>query len=70
MYQGLTTRVASCALCKKRMPKGTLVYFDSNKTHGFHLVHVVCLDKLRETVPAKPAPDKEIRSEEVLDPPF
>ena len=70
MYQGLTSRVTTCALCKKKMPRGTLVYFDSNKTQGFHLVHVDCLDKLRERVPAKPPPDREIRSQEVLEPPF
>ena len=69
-YLGLTTRDGSCAICDKRVPKGTLVYFDRTKSQGNHLAHKECYDDLRASRDVQPKAGTEILSHEKLDPPF
>lgn len=69
-HTGITTRKTRCAICKTDMPTGELVYFDSTKRQGKHLVHYDCWETLRKSRD-KPLPrGKDILSSEPLDPPF
>lgn len=72
MYTGLTQTSGTCPICKKKFPKGTLVYFDSSKSDGNNLVHKECLDTLlaeRGEGYIKSS-SREVKSHVSLDAPF
>ena len=72
-YTGILTQSATCAICKKAMPEGELVYFDPTKRQGSHLAHSGCWDELRKSRgidSLKPKKGLPAVSSEHLAPPF
>lgn len=71
IYLGITKKNGTCGICKQGFGPGIRVYHNTEKSHGSHLAHESCWDKLAATRKRIFTGKRTVtKSSEELDPPY